>query len=367
MAFPNQPLSSRYVKARLRVLAKPIVWGPAALLVLASLFMWEYWTQPDRLRADRINRTSGPDSTDLRSFLSSEERAIGADIDSSSVLSGEIGSTLTPSPLLAEEEPTQANQTTQPGNTLQGRQNSQASLSTGQRPEQLNINPFSSGSLDRGLSLLGSSSSDTATGTANPNYIFGIDSFNTPSPSSSRQSTALQTALEQQSSSSSNQSSSSESEQQQTTAQQPVPSTPNQQLLPTPALSGQGVSGQMLPRQFQTSPTPGTTGYTVPPVLNLAPSTPQNSFTNLTRPQTAPGVPGAAQFSPSVAPIQQPNYSASPYQNVNQRLNNSGYSGPSYTVPDSLNQTQQLPRAEPAPFSAPRSIGGGRINTFSNP
>jgi hypothetical protein len=102
----------------------------------------------------------------------------------------------------------------------------------------------------------------------------------------------------------------------------------------------------------QLSPSPGTTGYTLPPTLRTsAPSSP-SSNNNL---QPIPG-----QITPQVAPAVPRQYSQ-PSPGTGQAV-----------YPDSL--PLPIPAAQPAasPYSVPRevpgrSIGGGQVNTFSNP
>lgn len=88
----NQPPAYlRYLKARLKPFTRPAFWTSAIALLLVLLFAWEYWNNPewlaslgDRPVADSDNQTADPQ-------LSSQElAAIGADIDSSSVLLKEL-------------------------------------------------------------------------------------------------------------------------------------------------------------------------------------------------------------------------------------------------------------------------------------
>ena len=104
------------------------------------------------------------------------------------------------------------------------------------------------------------------------------------------------------------------------------------------------------------SPAPGTTGYTPPPALNLSPSALSggNAYTNLATPQ-ATGSSGIPSLSQSGGPT-------------------SGVGVPSSVLPPTTG-TQFQPQvgdvSPPEPFSVPREpgryVGGGYINTFSNP
>lgn len=87
----QSPAYLRYLKARLKPFGRPAFWTSAIALLLVLLFAWEYWNNPewlnslgDGLVADSDNQTTDPQ-------LSSQElAAIGADIDSSSVLLKEL-------------------------------------------------------------------------------------------------------------------------------------------------------------------------------------------------------------------------------------------------------------------------------------
>jgi hypothetical protein len=102
----------------------------------------------------------------------------------------------------------------------------------------------------------------------------------------------------------------------------------------------------------QLSPSPGTTGYTLPPTLRTPTSSAPASGI-----QPIPG-----QITPSVAPAvpvqSQPSYS--------------GQIDYSDSLPLPTSSTQSAPPSPTSPYSVPRpvpgrSIGGGQINTFSNP
>jgi hypothetical protein len=108
----------------------------------------------------------------------------------------------------------------------------------------------------------------------------------------------------------------------------------------------------------QTSPAPGTTGYTLPPALQTPANTPANrSF----YPNRSNGS-GHSSSSATLQPI--PGTPAAPLQSLPVAP---GYPAPTYVAPQS-----QVQPVQPAPFSVPRTppgrqIGGGQINTFSNP
>lgn len=122
----------------------------------------------------------------------------------------------------------------------------------------------------------------------------------------------------------------------------------------SPAIPGQvGQPSGFQPYVPQTSPAPGTTGYTVPPAFR----TPANTSPS--------GYPSSAFGSPQAAPIPTQPSPSSPYQ---VSPNSAGY-GTTYQAPSFANPQ---PVQQQAPFSVPRTppgqnIGNGEINTFSNP
>ncbi|HEY9749155.1 MAG TPA: hypothetical protein V6C63_10785, partial [Allocoleopsis sp.] len=135
-----------------------------------------------------------------------------------------------------------------------------------------------------------------------------------------------------------------------------TPAGTNQTFNPSNAIAPSGNSG---------------INYSSPPGVSSAPSV--NSFNYLTQPQpdsTVPvGVAPVVPTAPSIAPVipssnLRSNFRQSSFQgNQNNGFNNSGFSDNAGLQPSQLNQQ---------PFSAPRrvpgrNIGGGEINTFSNP
>jgi len=78
------PASLRYLKARLWNLARPSFWVTAILLSLVGLVIKEYWTNPDFLTQKQKPQVASHQSTDP--YLSEEDKAIAADIDSLPVL-----------------------------------------------------------------------------------------------------------------------------------------------------------------------------------------------------------------------------------------------------------------------------------------
>ncbi len=82
------PNSVRYIKARFSHLTKPLVWGPIGLASLVLLFAWELSVHPEWLTIEDDDNL--PLDSNNVTELSSEEQAIAADIDNSSVLQKEL-------------------------------------------------------------------------------------------------------------------------------------------------------------------------------------------------------------------------------------------------------------------------------------
>ena len=80
------PVAARYLLARLRPLARPIFWGPSIALMFVILFTWQYWMRPEWVSYFGVRASPG----DTRG-LSAEDRAIGADIDTLPMLFNDFG------------------------------------------------------------------------------------------------------------------------------------------------------------------------------------------------------------------------------------------------------------------------------------
>ncbi|MCU0566157.1 MAG: hypothetical protein MUF49_06130 [Oculatellaceae cyanobacterium Prado106] len=118
----------------------------------------------------------------------------------------------------------------------------------------------------------------------------------------------------------------------------------------------------------QISPPPGTTGYTLPPAFRT-PATPSTPSYGNTVPQPVPGVP-----APAIAPdVPRQSFDINGQFSPSSGSYGSGSSAIGVPSSDAIRsnpaagQIVQPAAPAPAPFSAPRSMGGGRINTFSNP
>ncbi|NJN87449.1 MAG: hypothetical protein HC881_15515, partial [Leptolyngbyaceae cyanobacterium SL_7_1] len=91
--------SVRYLKARLRILKRPAVWGSATLMLLILVGFAEYWNQSES-GEDGSQRHSGVASLDELAIPTPSEAdsAIGADIDTLPLLLDEFNFGETPLP-----------------------------------------------------------------------------------------------------------------------------------------------------------------------------------------------------------------------------------------------------------------------------
>ena len=381
MPFSKQlPAPVSHLKARLRALKRPMVWGPGLILVLIVLFTLEYWLHPEWFDNTRsaTNVESG-----FNPSVSLEDGAIGADIDSLPLLLNQLNG-------VVADETGDANQkqsdktATKPSlfSELLKSQDQAASQNGGNLPNSNSAAPQSSpnSSLLRGSNglpgqpLVGATPGLTGIGSSSlpsavPSSLLPPSGISTPTPSLNLNSpnasstnppapvSALQTALEQYQAQNNSAATSASGS-------------------PTASGLGNSVAAPASTTQTLTQPSAiapvGNSGinYSSTPGVSSAP--PSNSFNYLTQPQPDsslpsgidPGVPTA----PSIAPVVpssnlNPNFGQSSFQGQNNNgFNNSGFSG-NAVQPSQLNQQ---------PFSVPRrvpgrNIGGGQINTFSNP
>jgi len=89
--MPNRhypPAYLRYLKARLWNLGRPGFWGTAIFLSVVGLVTWEYWSNPDIFVYKQKKQVTSQEPAD--SSLSTENRAIAADIDNLPVLSNDF-------------------------------------------------------------------------------------------------------------------------------------------------------------------------------------------------------------------------------------------------------------------------------------
>jgi hypothetical protein len=355
----HSPAYLRYLKARLKPFGRPAFWTSAIALLLVLLFAWEYWNSPEwfnslgeGLVADSDNQTTEPQ-------LSSQElAAIGADIDSSSVLLNELDrkTPLSLAPLSNQKPQTQTNVedllaqlNPQPANAESklGRKSSPligTPIATPQsRPSDSNPFAVSAQSLlDNGplggsglsnkpedsrkpfSSVTGfsddSSSNFKSLNSANPNG--GIASANSLSNSWNRGTVNSPLTANPV---------------QPTTDSIQSPTNPQPQALSAPIYQGSVT--------YSPTTVPGTTGYNTSPI---APTVPPNSYTSTT-PSLSPtqpmtGMPLTVPVTP-VAPVMPSSYGQYPTQSSSQ---SSGVINPG------LNSTQANPAGlQPSQLSRP--------------
>lgn len=319
----HRPPAFRTFRARVKALKRPLVWGTASVLSLVTFFLVRYWQTPQWISLHAPNfpasRFSASDSTiadlgiaDLPmmdALVTGPATAHSTDALSSSPFAGISFAATTDS--IEPDQPISLQ-------TPRVQNSGNADSSRG--------NPLPS-SLDSAL-LLAETSEDSDSPLQS-----ALDRRSTPNP--------LQPSLLAQTSSQSSLPPSSE-----LTA---VPGI-NRLYVPQP-LPGSPLRDQtLLQPQFvpQTSPSPGTTGYTLPPSLRLN-TTSLGVDWHPDRSWQLPQHPLRTVPSPRVIP------------------------SPSL---DRTRSDRPLPQGQdnliPAPFSVPfaapgQSIGGGQIHTFSNP
>ncbi len=390
MSPPHQvPAYLRYLKARLEPFRRPTFWLSTIGLLLVLLVAWEYWDDPNWLSTIWGNQVSGSDNQDTTPELSSKELAARlADIDSSSVLLKEFDPTtaLPLAPIPNQESQNSNSQGLRQQGQANSRQEQKNSTQTGtSQPTVNSSNPFATsvqeflniGSVSGG-SLIPNpqtanreSSSSRAGATADPTLGFNsLNSLNT------NQGTAAVSPLQDALNRVAAATPSPAANQTQTPA--------NAQSQALPASNAQGYQGQLsYPPTTSTVTVPGATGYnaagqltypsmTVPGAAGyntypITPTAPQNSYTYLTPSQPLTGIPATVPMAP-VAPGIPGNYGSYPNQPPGQPY---GVSNPGF------NSIQGNPGLQPSQLSQPtyttprpipgRYVGGGQINTFSNP
>jgi hypothetical protein len=267
--------SSRYLLARLRPLGQPTFWGPAIGLLLLLLFTWDFWMNPGVKSALGIDEPSQEDVT-------AEDKAIGADLDSTSLLLNDIGLTPKPTTPKPQEAPL-------PKRSTSATPQPAPSAAASPPPETVGVENALAAryGLTNGGSVLG----ETA----------GVPAA--PLPQS-----PLQAAIDR--------------------------------LQPGAAVNG-----------LAPSPAPPAEGS-----APVTPPHPPNAYTNLIG-----GSQPLESYSTIPAPTPLPNLSPAP-----------GAASLGQPVPQGLGVQSPSPTVNPQPFTAPRTIpgraiGGGNINTFSNP
>jgi hypothetical protein len=315
--------SLRYLKARLRILKRPKVWGTVAVLLLIAVLVADYFSRSGQLSSvygqlqnisddgqeeealpDFKNPTASTDidglpildSTSNKANLSQDEnftsqnRADPFNFNKTDTSTADTAPTISGTAVTGF--PSQGN-----GLNLLSPSTAAAGLNTGLNNNSPNSARSGAASTIQGAAPQSSSSAGSTT--SQPGYIYGIDGF-APQAPIVRPASPLQTSVNRYSTSAGQADASSSSRVVPYAA--PTGITPSTTV--QPAGSGQVRSNQGLPASnsgqpfsvqgfspygAQTSPPPGTTGYTLPSTLNRSPvqSTTTNPY-NLTTPQSLP-------------------------------------------------------------------------------
>ncbi|MBD2183631.1 hypothetical protein H6S82_09220 [Planktothrix sp. FACHB-1355] len=402
------------MKARLRPLTQPIVWVTIAFLSLVGFFTWAYFNHPEWLALNQEAETPTPsNATADEQTLSDEDKAIGVDIDNLSVLQKEISDS-EPLQLTPEEDETELGLfdefMKQKEAAINAEKSSDSSATEKLTAQPTTANPFalkSESSSNSSTVVSGNSFTPPSSNLGVGSAANSADKLNLPTtqkqnatlPSVSPLQSALdrlgngskssiqtpagvsvsplQSALDRQGTASKStiqnplqsglDSPEASSRTGATSPSQASPGnlgqnpTVNQTLTqPTSQLPGQGYG--------QVSPVPGTTGYGYNSP-SAGGATSSNSYTYLNPPQALPGVPSAVQVNPGLAPATPSNLGQSPFQNTAPAngFSNPGFNsnlGNSVTQPSQLQQSPNFSVPRPIPG---RHIGGGEINSFSNP
>lgn len=361
--FKQTPASMRYLKARLSILKRPTFWAAASGLILSVFLVGEYLSNPQQYTGsdDPEAATIPPDQNPLGTLPTQTTPASNSEIYETlpelsniptQTSSDPQTTTGDRSPLLQEFllGRSATSEKAKPGRSSQPSLfNAPSTAGTRRdRPAETKVPslypPASSPSGFPGSTLSNSTERLTPTAPTNP-LQSALDRY---SPSASRPQASPNRSF----------SSSNTFGNPSLAAPDPSTSATQDALAPQDTPSRALPSSQFSTPQFsnppytpQLSPSPGTTGYTLPPTLRSPTSSPSSS-SNF---QPIPG-----QITPQVAPAIPGQYTQ-PSPGTGQAI-----------YPESL--PLPTPAAQPVPssYSVPRevpgrSIGGGRINTFSNP
>jgi hypothetical protein len=352
----RSPGSLRYLRARLRILKRPKVWGTVAVLLLAIGLVAEYFTRSDQLNSvyGQLQNNSGDGQGD-EAVPDFRNPVAGTDIDSLPILDsmpnkanlsqGEnSGSQNRVDPLNLNKTDTDTADAAQSGiggTAITGFSNEGDGLNLLSPPaagsSTSSFNSNSSVSANAGQST-DSRTSSARSSASQPGYIYGIDGF-APQAPIVRPASPLQTSVDRYSTAGQVNAPSSSSSFVPYAA--PTGTTPGLTMQPSGA--GQVRSNQGLPasnsvqpfsvRGFspyaaQTSPLPGTTGYTLPSTLNRPPvqSTTTTNPYNLTAPQSLPRT-----YAPPV--VQQTNLGQPAFQGLGYGANPSSNANSNFAQP----------------------------------
>ena len=358
------PASLRYLKARLRPLTRPPVWGGAIFVSVVGLVAWEYSVNPELLQSSEHSAVVESEKSNNPS-LSPEDSAIGADIDSSPVLAKELNQVITPptAPLIPLKTQTPKNKDLFGLDPEKATSSSDTQLmpdtvpGTPATPAPTSNNPF----LVQAQNLLQTGQLyDRESSLGNP-YAASTQP-NAGQTSGSSLGNGLPAVANQN----------------QTASNDPLL---NQSPLANPARTiSQGSAnalGQSFPASAASSHAPLPTdtsnpsSYTQPTVASYT----QPTVASNTYPANSYYPPGV-QIAPSVAPYSAPPVAPAPigitpYSTQIPNQTTGSYPNPTFNSGSSSN-LQQSPSQLQQYFSAPqanqrRPIGGGQVNTFGNP
>lgn len=393
--MPVRPSPSlRYLKARLRVLLKrPMMWGSGLVVFLAVGFLLESWTTPQSFLGllptewlfSEEETVNDPSSSDPAPEPMLEPAAGVSDVIGSTLSSPEATDGLTSldaSRSAIATDPKLDSLLAQPllGLPSESFQSDSSSDSSSDRRSRRNVFSRSRSSLSSkpDLSLSDPDSSSFLSGLNSEQSTLPMPLGSNPATSTSSGATTpsainpLQSALER---------SSSTGQPASLPHSVVAPGAPGSSSSQLPGVSGPSSAPSVLPAAPagwtqsmpgqppsyfpQTSPNPGTTGYTMPPAFRTPANTPSqfgtysgNSSAITPPTSTVPAVPTAPSLMPAAPQPSFGSYDTPP-----------GFT--SAPTPD-FSGVQSSPAAPTAPFSVPRTppgrtMGGGEINTFSNP
>lgn len=384
MPTKRSPASLRYLKARLQVLKRPTVWGSALVLLLLLFFLSDYWKHPERFTAG----SNSPSEADLAATDPAAETATSPPIsDPSTILEipgapalGEQSSNPDTSLLQTDlltllNQPLSNSEQTTPGRRASESQSNRRSFTSPDidLPEINLSDAFGANALP----------SPTVPSTSSTSITSEAADANSSQPSETTATSQLQAALDRitgqptvdQAATTQNTPQSGSQTGAQTGSQTPTQTNAQTGTTAEAAnLYGQFGSNQSVqtfsqPSGFQryvpqTSPPPGTTGYTLPPAFRTPANVPGFSQNSLSPNFGVPQSPGFRTISPIAPALTQPVPGSSYGQTPGYGSQIPSYASPTYTNPP--------PQVQPSPFSVPRTppgryIGGGEINTFSNP
>ena len=398
MSSHQPPAHLRYLKARLRPLLRPQVWGTIIFLLVVSTFAGIYFANLEEFIADekqdtptQSNDNDAENDQSPQSSISPEDRAIAADIDISTVLEKDLAAnteTLDATPdkpreNIFEQYMKQRQERNKAANSSEGQANQQPAAvniddnpftikfptanSAGRNNAATSSNPFLLNQPNNNLNGLNSTGNITTNSNNKSALQSALDRANgynqTNVDANGNEINPLQAAIDRQTNSNNNSNTNNGSSN--------STSTTNQ--------SGQS-NINLIAQPNQLSPLLGTTPYnnsgyttTIPnagiPVQGTVPLTPYSNIPGNTT--TLP-----AQVPTTGVPSNIPNS----YTYINQPLvptttqtlpSTNGVTNSNVVSPGTQVAPNQVQNA-PAPFSIPRNppgrnIGGGQINTFSNP